>query len=54
MSVGFLWVQGRARGPGGPLGRRFGPIGERGASLRKPPTAKSEAEKKILAGPGRR
>jgi hypothetical protein len=53
MSVEPPWAQDRARGPGGPLGRgpggRFGPPGERGSSLSKPPTAKNEAEKKILA-----
>ncbi len=54
MSVGFLWIQDRTRGPGGPPGRRLGPPGERGASLRKPPTAKDEAENRGRAGPGRR
>ncbi len=43
-------------GPGGPPGSmrsgpggRMGPQGEMGSSLSKPPTAKNEAEKKILA-----
>jgi predicted O-methyltransferase YrrM len=45
LGVGLLLAQERPRGPGG----RFGPPGERGASLSKPPLAKSEAEKKILA-----
>ena len=53
MSVGLLWAQDRSRGPGGPPGRgpggRFGPPGERGASMSKPPLAKNDAEKKILA-----
>jgi caffeoyl-CoA O-methyltransferase len=53
--VGLLWAQERGRGPGGPAGGmrgpggRFGSSGQRGASLSKPPLAKSEAEKKILA-----
>lgn len=51
LGVGLLLAQERPRGPGpmrGP-GGRFGPPGERGSSLSKPPLAKSEAEKKILA-----
>lgn len=51
LGVGLLLAQERPRGPGpmrGP-GGRFGPPGERGSSLSKPPLAKGEAEKKILA-----
>ncbi len=45
VGVGLLWAQDRSRGPGG----RFGPGGGRGADMSKPPLAKNEAEKKILA-----
>lgn len=51
LGVGLLLAQERPRGPGpmrGP-GGRSGPPGERGSSMSKPPLAKSEAEKKILA-----
>ena len=45
LGVGLLLAQERPRGPGG----RFGPAGERGSSMSKPPLAQGEAEKKILA-----
>jgi caffeoyl-CoA O-methyltransferase len=45
-SVGLLMAQGRSRG--GPSGR-MGPQGQAGSSMSKPPLAKGEAEKKILA-----
>jgi caffeoyl-CoA O-methyltransferase len=51
--AGLLLGQGRPRGPGGPGGppggmRGPGGRGQFGASMSKPPTAKNEAEKKIL------
>ncbi len=55
LGAGLLIAQDRGRGfgPGGPMrggpGGRMGSQGEMGSSLSKPPTAKNEAEKKILA-----
>jgi len=55
VAVGMLMAQDRDRGPGGPPGGmrgpggRMGPRGGGGASMSKPPLAKNEAEKKILA-----
>jgi caffeoyl-CoA O-methyltransferase len=59
VAAGLLLAQDGSGGPGrrggppggmrGPGGGRFGPQGAGGLSMSKPPTARNEAEKKILA-----
>jgi len=56
LAAGLLLAQERPGGPGGPPGGRrgpgggrFGPPGQGGSALSKAPTARNDAEKKILA-----